>query len=253
MTFLDSFRWTVLNNRPGSRRPPPPTRTVLPALTRFELQGACGYLEDLVARIDAPLLDSIYITFFDELIFDIPRLAQLMRRTTRFQALNEAHVDFDYNCIQLGFCPPERRSGERTGMRISYGGWDRQLSYMAGIFTSFFPSVHMVEHVYIYQNPIMLPLFPYDVENVRWLGIFQPFVAAKNLYLTKRFARHITRALQVEGKTTEVFPTLQNIFLEGLTPSDFIQKGIGEFIAARKLSGHTITVSLWEGEQDWDY
>ena len=36
-----------------------------------------------------------YITFFHQLIFDIPQLARFMRRTTRLQALNEAHVDFD--------------------------------------------------------------------------------------------------------------------------------------------------------------
>jgi hypothetical protein len=203
-------------------------------------------LEDLVARIDAPLLDSIHITFLNQLIFDIPQLAQLMRRTTSFQAFNEAYVDFDFSCIQLLFRPPERSFGERTGLRISYGEWDRQLSYMAGILTSFFPSIYMVENLYIYQNPRMIPKLPYNIENVRWLGILQPFAAVKNLYLSKGSARRITLALQelIKRRTTEVLPTLQNIFLEGPRPSEFIQGGIEEFVAARKLSGYPIAVSL---------
>ena len=42
-----------------SRRPPPPTRTLLPVLTEFHFRGHEKYLEDLVARIDAPLLDNL--------------------------------------------------------------------------------------------------------------------------------------------------------------------------------------------------
>ena len=66
------------------RRPPPPIRTVLPALTRFDFKGVGEYLADFVSRIDAPLLDSISIVFFHQLIFDIPQLAQFMRRTSMF-------------------------------------------------------------------------------------------------------------------------------------------------------------------------
>jgi hypothetical protein len=39
------------------------THTVLPVLTRFEFQGVPEYLEDIMSRIDAPLLDAICITF----------------------------------------------------------------------------------------------------------------------------------------------------------------------------------------------
>jgi hypothetical protein len=46
------------------RRPPPPTRFLLPVLTKLEFKGVAEYLEDLVARIDAPLLDKLEITFF---------------------------------------------------------------------------------------------------------------------------------------------------------------------------------------------
>ena len=41
---------------PARQRPPPRTRSALPALTYFELEGFSGYLDVVVARIDAPRL-----------------------------------------------------------------------------------------------------------------------------------------------------------------------------------------------------
>ena len=61
LTRLESLwiRFRSPRSRPDRRRrPPPPTRTLLPALTRFTFKGVSEYLDDLVARIDAPLLDN---------------------------------------------------------------------------------------------------------------------------------------------------------------------------------------------------
>src|SRR5258707_459304 len=65
-----------------SRRPPPLTRSILPALTMFRFMGASEHLDDLVARIDTPLLDSLQIRFFHQLIFDTPQLVQFISRTS---------------------------------------------------------------------------------------------------------------------------------------------------------------------------
>jgi hypothetical protein len=77
-----------------TRRPPPQTRTLLPVLTTWEFIGTDEYLEDLVARIDAPLLVRLDITFFHQLIFDTSHLAQFIRRTPRFNAHSDACVVF---------------------------------------------------------------------------------------------------------------------------------------------------------------
>ena len=102
-----------------SRLSPPPTRTVLPALTLFQFQGASEYLDGVMARIDVPLLDSFFITFLNQFIFDISQLAQFTRRTTSFQALNEAHVNFDYGRIQVESLPPIWTLGEKPGLSIT--------------------------------------------------------------------------------------------------------------------------------------
>jgi hypothetical protein len=78
----------------GSRRPSPPTRTVLPVLTKLRFKGASEYLEDLVARIDAPLLEKLGITFFHQLMFDTPQLTQFISRTPNLKARDQARVFF---------------------------------------------------------------------------------------------------------------------------------------------------------------
>jgi hypothetical protein len=232
------------------RRPPPPTRTVLPALSRFVFNGVSEYVEDLVDRIDAPLLDSIWITFFHQLVFDIPQIAQFMRRATRLQTLNEAHVTFDNYGVEAGSLPATGNFDETSGLRISCTRSDWQLSSLAQAIPLFFPSIYLVEYLYIYE-PLFFPSEVQDeIENTQWLELFHPFSAVKNLYLSKEFAPSIAPALQelVGDRMTEVLPVLLNIYLEELQPSEPIQKGIAEFVAARLLSDHPVTVSLWERE-----
>jgi hypothetical protein len=133
----------------GSRRPTPPTRTVLPALTRFRFDGASEYLEDLVARIDAPLLDSINMTFFHQLIFDIPQPARFMSRSTRFHEFKEARLCFYDRSVYVDSLPPTPTPGKthRLGISCRNLGW--QLSSIAQVLTSLFPSIYVVEHLYI--------------------------------------------------------------------------------------------------------
>jgi len=84
------------------------------------------------------------------------------------------------------------------------------------------------------------------------LQLLLPFTAVKDLYLSKEFAPGIAAALQelVGARITEVLPSLQNIFMEGLEPSGPLQEIIGRFVAARLLSDHPIAISAWHKDSD---
>jgi hypothetical protein len=105
-----------------------------------------------------------------------------------------------------------------------------------------------VTYLYIYHHHYPEPGWQEDdVESTQWLELLRPFTSVEQLYLSELFASRIAPALQVlvEERMTEVLPILQNIFLEGLQPSGPVQEGIGQFVAARQLSGHPITISSW--------
>ena len=76
----------------------------------------------------------------------------------------------------------------------------------------------------------------------------------KDLYIPSEFTPRIAPALQelVEEGVTGVLPALHTLFLEEMPLSGPFQEAIGQFVSARQLAGHPITVSRWERADDWD-
>ena len=242
------FESTLSHPRRESRRPPPRTRTVLPALTRFVFHGLSNYLEDLVGRIDTPMLDSIEMTFFHQVMVDLPQLGELMGRTTSFQALNEAHVHYDFNGIQVESFPPIRSLGDMSGLRISCRVYRYSLSYLVKVIASFFPSIYIAEHLYIY-GPRNLSLIWQD--DIEYMELSHPFSSVRNLYICEGFTECIAPAVQylqqdLELDVTDLLPFLESLYLEELQLSGPVQGAIGQFVAARQLLGRPVAVSSWE-------
>jgi hypothetical protein len=216
--------------------------------------GDGEYLEDLVARIDAPSLDSICITFFNHQDFDIVELAQFIRRATRFHAVNEAHVFFNNSGVQVRSHEPTKTLDEEFGFRIICDAVNWRYSSMEEVFSSFVRSIHMVEHLYIHGSRDLLSEWQDKFGDTQWLEVLYPFTAVKNLYVIREFAQCIAPALEelVEEMVMDVLPALECLFLEELQEellqSRPVQESIRNFVALRRLSGQPITVSLWEKE-----
>lgn len=118
---------------------------------------------------------------------------------------------------------------------------------MVQTLTSFFSSICIVEHLYIYGPEDSLPIWKDNIEGVQWPEIFLPLVTVKNRYLFKVMAQFISPTLQelVGESVTNVLPALERNFLEELKPSRPVQDAIQQFIAARQLLDHTVAVSHW--------
>ena len=123
------------------------------------------------------------------------------------------------------------------------------------IFTSSLPPFITLKDLYISQMRLFVPQpLRQDIENRLWLDLLHIFNAVENLYVTVELTPMIVFALQelVADRTTEALPTLQNILLEGLQSSGPVQEGIGQFVTARKVAGHPISVSRWDRDlQGW--
>jgi hypothetical protein len=101
LSALSSFETLCLKFRSPQSRPdwesrslPPPKRRILPALEIFYFKGVTEYLEELVTGIDTPQLQRMDLTFFNQIDFDCPRLAQFINRTPTLRAYDEARVQF---------------------------------------------------------------------------------------------------------------------------------------------------------------
>ena len=76
------------------QRPPPLTPAVLPFLTKFNFRGTSEYIEDLVSRIDAPLLYNVSIWLLYPRISGTPQLHDFLSRTQIFESCSAAVVTF---------------------------------------------------------------------------------------------------------------------------------------------------------------
>jgi hypothetical protein len=252
LTSLSELSLEFKSSRPhpnrASRRPPPETRTVLSVLTRFSFKGLYEYLEDLVARIDAPRVNDLSINFFNDIVFDTPQFIQFIGRTLTSKSLEIAHVVFRDRAAGINFS--SQTYGKRSlKVGVSCRALDWQVSSLEQVCTSCLPPLSSTEDLYIYEYPDWQD----NLESMQWLELLHPFATVRNLYLSKEFASHIVPALHelIESSgTTEVLPTLHNIFLEVLHPSGPVQEGVEKFVAARRLFGHSITVSHWERDPE---
>jgi F-box-like len=140
-------------SRPAQKsRRSPPTPALLPVLTHLLFRGVSEYLEDLVARIDAPLLDRLNITFYHKLIFDTPQLALFISRTPKFKVFKKARV---------GSYRPSAKPGALISLQSTSGArylvfqilsrhQDWQLLSLARLCGSSFPQALIpVERIYI--------------------------------------------------------------------------------------------------------
>jgi hypothetical protein len=254
LTSLESlrlrFRSPRSHDRPHSplesRRPPPLTLSILPSLTTLWFEGASEYLEVILAPIDAPRLNKMQIRFFfDQIIFATPQLSQFISRSPTLRAPGTGQIEFDLAFTVLRFS--SQTSGNVLIVEIPRGAAGRvsSISSVTRVCTSSFSPVSTLEDLYIYDRPIY---WQDDFENPLWLELLHSFAAVKNLYLRNKFFCHITPILQdpVEGRTTNALPTLENIYLGEfqLGPSG-LTRGIPKFVGARRLTGHSVTLSRW--------
>jgi len=155
MTRLETlhlqFRSPRSHPDPESRPLPPPTRFVLPALTKLIFKGVHEYLEDLLARIDAPLLHYLYVQFFMDLNFGVPPLHRLMGHAEEFRAFDHAEVLIFNQSIQLSLYPKtgvvDYHELLELQINIVCRELDWQLSSLAQVCSPSFPLISALEEL----------------------------------------------------------------------------------------------------------
>jgi hypothetical protein len=151
-----------------TRRPPPPTRSVLPSLTKFLFKGVNEYLEEVVARIDTPRLYRLWAKFFTDIDFYTPELIRFITRT--FEAPKDAHVVFD---SRTAWVTLQRQAFLFADVRVEIScrvpGW--QLSSLAQICISSLLLLSTTENLYIHEHLKSKLDWKRGIENTEWLEL----------------------------------------------------------------------------------
>jgi hypothetical protein len=258
ISTLTSLEWLSLGFQSSgphpdqeSQPPPPLIRTSLPVLDRFTFNGGGEYLEYLVARIDAPRLRGVYITLFNDIVFVTPQFTRFISHAPILEAFDEATVTLTDSTANINLSSAYTNPDVYLNVGIYCRALDWQLSFLEQVCTSSLPPLSTLEVLYMEGRP-----WPQDwkdiIDYAQWLDLFYSFTAVEDLYLSKALAPCVVPALEelVGGRTTEVFPNLQNIFVEELQESGPLQEGIEKFVAARQVPSHPIAVSRWDRDSN---
>ena len=250
LTRLETIVIKFYSSRFSESSPSPPsTRSVLPALTYLRFQGRCDYLEDLVASIDAPLLKTMSLSFFKRDAYDTPQLFKFISCTNQLRSPRRVDAVFYDHTIKVKvYLQTELAYDSAVDLEVLYSDW--RLSPLAQLCHSSLSSLSTLERLDIRRGKFDTSGLPYNIEDAEWLVFLRRFASVKDLYITKSLGLPVMSALAAPaGDGMTVLPALQNIFLDGLQPSGSLREVVDQLIAARQLSGHSISVHHWNR---WD-
>jgi hypothetical protein len=230
---------------------PPPTRSVLPALTDLGFQGICEYLEVLAARIDAPLLrfDRFKIVFFNQLVFDIP---QTIRFFGHLDSFRTSSLTFRFNTSftfypEVIFFPSDMPPGPLTvidqscSWHIKCNTLDGQLFSLVQICSQIRSFRSSVESLVIESN--VMPGI--EIDPTLWLQLFHSFPSVQSLEIPVTLELSIAAALQTHAGelAAEVFPSLHSLSIVGRMSDESAPQDTQSFVTARQQCGRPVAVS----------
>jgi hypothetical protein len=221
--------------------PDPPTRAVLPALTNFQFGGCIKYLDDLVAEIDAPRLNSAEIEVYQLDFLLVPQLFLFIGRTEnlRFRRV-QADLSGGKVKIKLRVYPDDADEQPYFSLSTQFEcpNTRTRVAHTSLILTQIFTMCSDVDYLHIVNHPG--PGWHPDVNSTEWLAFFRLFPSVKTLHIVGMFAVQVASALEdVPGEmVTGVFPSLHSLILE----DSKVPPSTEQFVSLRQLYGCPVTV-----------
>lgn len=210
----------------------PPPSVVLPSLTYFYFKGLGEYLEYLVARMDAPRLYVLSITFYDP-ISPVPQLLRLIDRIGWLRSISAIEVTFGYEVVKLKETYP-------FGLKLAimHNNPANQVSSTAALCHELWPLLSHIKHLEFYGEFVDPPSESQwdDTYPAQLLKLFRPFVSVQSLHISSRLARPIAHALQTltGERAKKILPELGNILWKGTQPSESVRQDMEAFAAMRR-------------------
>jgi hypothetical protein len=224
-------------------RTPITTHVALPNLRWLMFGGVSAYLEALLSRMTAVLLDKLEIAFFHQLTFAVPRLQQFMGTTENLR-FRSAQFVFYSDGFAVRVYP---RNGPGPGgytmyMCTSCRQFDWQVSSVAQIFDGLRMRLSTVEHLDLEYGEIWLPSDErHAVDRLQWRNLLRSFSNVKTLQVDHLLRGELSRCLRLDDgeEAMELFPELKELSYFGIAKDG---DAFAEFIDARRNAGHPVTL-----------
>ena len=222
-------------------------RVVLPALTCLKYRGTSKYLDGLVARIDAPQLGDLDITFFSQPTMDTQQLGRFIERIEMHTSFSHVEVENSAHTISINFTNSSA-STRHLRLQISCKQLDWQISSMTQVCGSFSPFLSCVSNVGIKMIKPSSGNESNDVDGEQWLELVHSLSGASNVSVAGEVAADILSVLSPRSgitADTNVLPALQ--ILRVRMPdsvNEQFRDAVQPFITSRWLSGRPVELQF---------
>jgi hypothetical protein len=246
MTQLRSLSLHFRSTDNNHRYPPHFERVILPSLlrflTRFNYGGSMAYFERIMARTDAPFLEDIEVTFFDDPTLTLSKLNKFIDQIEMHRSQHQAHIlSSEPTLISISLTQP----GASTRLKLQLLGMPLHIniSSMARIRSRFPNVVFSVGELYISE---MRHLGREDIFDRQWLELLDLFTGVKEFHVNADDSdlTNIVHALQLQKRRRDyVLPTLHKLCIQQPGPRHApLREEVVRFMVSRRLSGHPIEV-----------
>jgi len=210
------------------------------------LEGPHGYLDDLVARIDAPLLDSGFIHIYDEPTFGAPRLPHFIHRTEKLKSLGLVSVYIRHEGSFLCFHSSvgSKSKSAKISLTFPFDESHTPVKLLEQIGTQWSDLLSHVERLEIGGDDLYFGPW-WQEGNALWLEFLRPFTAVQTLRLSgEDLLPHLAGILgAVTGKrAAQVLPALHTILLWDSEEEEYYDHLLKPFLVAREHSEHPVVV-----------
>jgi hypothetical protein len=209
-------------------------------------------LEDFVAQIDTPLLNSITICYLDQGIdfeedFELPQLSEFFNRSENLKEtltdrckITLVTYDYKVNFQVIGGATATDKTGcwysdEGISVSICCEYMVQQMSRLTNVLSWISPIISDMVHLDILSEAGISEVV---LEDVDWLILLHQFSFVQTMFISESVAYPISRVLEdiTEVVDTEVLPALDLLCLDGHPVSS-----IYGYLAFRRRLGRPVT------------
>jgi hypothetical protein len=221
-------------------------KITLPNLRRLVFRGTTTNLEDLVARISAPSLNSlrVYLFHWFGLTNTIPHLLQFMQ-TSENLTFNAVHVTFNAVAVSLHAVPWNLGSESPLMLVINFGYPDLQnlhwqIVSATQLFGTLSPVLSVVEKVtFSYQEHNRSSEHHNNIDQSQWRELLRPFVNVKTIRIQDDVISNVFHSLPYDD--VELLPNLEEV--EYSEESD-ARDTLTTFLNEQQVVDHPVSLRL---------
>ncbi|KAH9955479.1 hypothetical protein BC827DRAFT_872668 [Russula dissimulans] len=223
-------------------RRPLTTHATLPNLRWFGFKGASAYLEALLPCMTAPRLAKLYVWFFNQLTFDLPRLLQVLN-TAENLSFSSAMLLFHEEWLSAIVYPNEGPMMSTLYMDVSCQHLDWQVTSTAQIFRVLRSAFSAVENLTLkYRRYGVSSEWRNEADRTQWRDLLRSFNNVRTLRVDPELVDQLDRSLRLEedGESpVELLPELKELEYSTLLRSG---AAFTAFNDARRIAGRPVTV-----------